>query len=688
MLQTPLINKPISKTLPDDKTKHHKGQASRQSLMHSCFPIFEWLPRYPVKECLAKDLACGLTIGCVLIAQSLAHATLCGVSVVHGPYSCLLAPIVYALLGTCHQASVGTGGLVALLTGLQLKVYEDPDFRAHASAILCLLVGLIMAFMGIFQLSFLVRFLSRPALSGFITGSALLIMKSMTMPMLGLPKELADKGLWVDFFLEPENLLQCNKVTVGLSVVCYIFLSTLAKKIPSKTVRDFKELIVLVGSGIFCKFYGIEEGVAVVGAVPEGLPGLSWPITSMADVKLAKEMLPGASLIAVVTFISSFAAAKKCALKGGYYVVATNELMALGLGNAAGAFVGAVPTQIGLSRSALATGMGVKTLLGCNVFVAAIIAMIVLAFGPFLAFVPSCVLNCIIFNAATHLFEFDQLKALATNRDLWTAQKDMGIWVLAFAGTVVLGAFEGIVLAVVVSLLLAISEVVNPQIDILGQISDDLRWGNIKRFPEALQWNHNNPNKLVLRIDGPLFYANSERFQDSVNELEMSMGTDTPFEIVVLSASSISFIDATAINILQDMAKSWKERGILFFIANAYGDTRLLMERQLADVLHQTDLSVTIDTCMALAQAMNKEIEKEAEAVPVQRTLTSKADEEMAAPATMLPHRKARAESISRSRGASFCGSATTTPAAFSGSPAAPDSQGSASKKVSFLTDA
>merc|ERR1719305_196818 len=148
-------------------------------------PSLEWVKAYDFAW-LWNDVAGGVTLGLVLLAQSLAHAHLCGVAPIRGPYACLLAPLAYALLGTCHEASIGTGGLVSLVVSEQLaREYATPEERSARAATCALLVGLVLCVMGLLRLAFLVRFLSRPALSGFISGSALLIIKSMSGPMVG-----------------------------------------------------------------------------------------------------------------------------------------------------------------------------------------------------------------------------------------------------------------------------------------------------------------------------------------------------------------------------------------------------------------------------------------------------------------------------------------------------------------------
>merc|ERR1712224_1034017 len=192
-----------------------KPGLSTGQLIKKYIPILEWLPNYKA-EFLLKDLSCGATLGCVLIAQSLAHASLSEVDVINGPYTCILPPLAYAIFGTCGQASVGTGGLVALLTGLTLAelkvdgVFLNLEQRTHACAILAFMVGAILVVMSLMRLSFIARFLSRPALSGFITGSALLIVEAMLGPMLGLPKSAVRGGIVSHTFKHPEIVKLIN----------------------------------------------------------------------------------------------------------------------------------------------------------------------------------------------------------------------------------------------------------------------------------------------------------------------------------------------------------------------------------------------------------------------------------------------------------------------------------------------
>eukprot|EP00439_Symbiodinium_sp_Y106_P059304 s1874_g8.t1 len=390
------------------------------------------------------DLSGGITLGCILVAQSLAHADLCKVQLIHGPYSCIMPPILYSIFGTCVHSSVGTGGLISLLTGEQLAQYGNLEERTHAGAIFTLLVGIVITLMGVFRLAFLVRFLSRPALSGFITASAILIMASQIKPMLGLPKSDTG-GIFAIAWSHPRDLQDVRLPTVAMSLCALTYLSVIKKlKSLHSTLRllgDFKDWmggssdvfssrsrhpfhIKYVGEeccpkgangfaagahaiGVFCNFcdqagrFAADFGISV--DVPAGLPSSSWPLRTADDLALAQEMLPGATMVALVTFLSSFAGAKKFAMQAGYQVIAINELLALGMG--------------------IAYSTGVMSQLGANVWVAVVVALVLKLFSSYLYFVPRCVLNVIILLGAQHLTEFQHMSWLVSLRSTRTRQR-------------------------------------------------------------------------------------------------------------------------------------------------------------------------------------------------------------------------------------------------------------------------
>jgi len=389
--------------------------------------------------------------------------------------------------------------------------------------------------------------------------------------------------------------------TACLSALAYVFLTNAKKlkKVPGlRIVGEFKELFLLVATAVFCKWYNQNmvteaEGIKVVGTVPSGLPGFSSPITHMSDWQLVQELLPGAILVAFVVFLSSFAGAKKFAMKDGYQVCAFNELLALGVANFGGAFMGAVPTQIGLSRMGIAYACGVRSQLGANVFVAVVVAAVVQMFSGFLFNVPRCVLNVIIVNGASHLTEFSEAHALidfARNPKYnWKVRMDIVSWLAGFGFTLVLGAFSGMLSAVVISLGLILYQVVNPDITTLGYSAKTVNRRKLEEPLGSRDWHNINdmdtyeePDILVFRIEGPIFYANVERLQEWLAEKEVrATEAGTMFKGIILSASAVPFIDTTAMQLLNTLITSYADRNILFFIANSFGQVKLLITDQL-----------------------------------------------------------------------------------------------------------
>jgi high affinity sulfate transporter 1 len=568
------------------------NSGSFRDVLFKYVPILEWLPAYPWKENSPKDLAGAATLGCILVAQSLAHADLCKVALVSGPYSCILPPVVYSLFGTCVHSSVGTGGLISLLTGIQLEKYGDLEARSHAGPIFTLLVGVIISLMGVLRLAFMVRFLSKPALSGFITASALLIIASQLKPMLGLPKEISG-GILDILFMTPWEMKHCHWPTCQISLISIIFLVS-AKKLRRvhwclKGVGEFKELVALALSALFCYYKAEALGIDVVGKVPSGLPATVWPIASRGDLLLAKEMIPGAFLVALVTFLSSFAGAKKFAMKAGYQVVAINELIALGLANVVGSLNAAVPTQIGLSRMGIAYAAGIRSQLGANVYVAVVVAAAVYAFSACLYYIPRCVLNAIIVNGASHLMEFEHMLWLWSLKACPGSKRDSGsrmfrtdfsVWWFSCLGTLYFGAFEGIVLTVLLSLALVVHQVVHPSITPLGcEVSGDRRapgagvrgWKSLSNMT-----TRSREGILVFRVEGPLFYANIERVQEWLEDAELRglQQGRRPLRAIVLMAASVPFVDSTALMAFKTMVEAYADRGVHFLIAKAAGQPK------------------------------------------------------------------------------------------------------------------
>lgn len=569
---------------------HHvelaKEHRDRGALARRLLPILQWLPTYSWRETLLADCAGGVTIGCVLMAQSVAHAQLSGVDLIHGPYSCLVPPLVYMFLGTSRQGSVGTGGLVALLTGTEMARYATQEERTQAATVLAFLVGVVLVAMGALRLSGIVRFMSRPALSGFVTGSALLIVESQLPGAMGFHG--SKLRLLLDEIVTGKKSLHMPTVVLSVCILVALFgMQRLKKKVPrAKMLAEFKEIFVMAVSTTFCALYGKRLGINMVGAMPTGLPTATMPPLSH---HLVQELLPGAVLLSMVIFISSYAAAKKVAMLESQQIDPASELLALGSANALGALFGAVPVQIGLSRTGIAYASGAKSQLSAGFITPCVIAVSLLFLTPLFYFMPRCTLNCVIIAAAKSLVDFDEplwLYSLPVN---WRDNKDLCVWVTALVVTLCWGAFQGMSCATALSLLLLVVEVTEPDLSVLA--CEDEKWQSSHDLA-----GRDDTGTLVARVDGILFYANIERFQEQIESVEAvrkrRTGEDTMF--VILDFSCVPFVDSTVVEVLRDMVQVWNKRGTKVRVANAVGRTRKVLEKELGEKLGQTNFRLSV----------------------------------------------------------------------------------------------
>ncbi|KAF4754247.1 hypothetical protein FOZ62_026401 [Perkinsus olseni] len=337
-----------------------------------------------------RDIRGGVVLGLVAISQSMAHANIAHVTLIHGPYSCVWPPLIYALFGSSRHLSVGTGAMMALMTGEQVVNYPDIETRTRVACQLALITGVALWVMAALRMSFLVRFISRPALSGFVTGSAFVILATQMKDFFGLRS--VPKG--VDFFENVYFITTCLPQTclpvllLGLLVVVVIEGSKRFKAIPYlRRVSQFKELIAVIIATILCWLISslytdeVEDFIPHVGEVPSGLPSFSLPSSEGIT-----EVIPNGFMVSLMCFISSYAPAKKFAIVDRYDINAGSELTALGAANiiakvrfskSSGSLFGAMPVQGGMSRTSLGYASGVKSQVAG--LVAAVVAVGVLA---------------------------------------------------------------------------------------------------------------------------------------------------------------------------------------------------------------------------------------------------------------------------------------------------------------------
>lgn len=523
-------------------------------------PALGWMRGYDARRDLAGDVSAGLTVAVMLIPQGMAYAMLAGLPPVIGLYASVVPLLVYALLGTSRQLAVGPVAMVSLLvaTGVGALAEAGSSEYVLLAVVLAGMVGVLQLAMGVFRLGKLVTFLSHPVISGFTSAAAIIIGLSQLKHLLGasIPRSAHLHELLLN---ASRALPDTSLPTLAIGAVAVVILLVLKKRAP----RFPGALTVVVLGTLVTWGFGLHEaGVAIVGDVPAGLPTPSVPGFDLAKLSA---LLPTALVISLVGFMESISVAKAFARKNRYEVDANQELVGLGLANVAGFFFGGYPVTGGFSRTAVNGQAGARTGLA-SAITAVVIGVSLLFFTPLFHFLPNAVLAAIVMTAVFGLVDWKEAK------HLWHVKRpDAVLLGLTFVVTLFVGIEEGIAAGVVTSLAFFVHRSTRPHHAVLGRLPGTTLYRNVRRFDEAEELE----GVKIWRFDASFYFANADYFRDQVDRLLL----DGETRALVLDASGINDLDASAESMLQDIHTRLQGAGIALFVANAKGPVRDVMAR-------------------------------------------------------------------------------------------------------------
>ncbi len=537
-------------------------------------PLAPWLRNYDRAD-LGSDVSAGLTVAVMLVPQAMAYALLAGLPPVVGLYASAIPLFVYSLFGSSRQLAVGPVAMVSLLVAASVGQIATPGSpEAVALAItLAALVGVMQAGMGVLKLGFVVNFLAHPVVSGFTSAAALIIGFSQLKHLLGVP--LARNHHVHAILLDALGRLgevQPQTIVISLgSIGALVALKKWAPRAPRALA------VVGIATGAVALMGLDAAGVAIVGAVPGGLPKPSMPTF---DPETLGVLLPTAVTIALVGFMESISVAKVFAARHRARLDPDQELFGLGLANVTAAFFGGYPVTGGFSRSAVNDQAGARTPLA-GMVTATMVGLSLLFLTPLFHYMPKASLSAIIVVAVAGLIDLKEAK------HLWQVKRsDFGLLVLTFVATLTLGIEQGIVVGVGASLLWFVARRTRPHFAVLGRLPGTDVYRNVLNHPEA----ETTPGVLAVRFDAAYYFGNVTFLQDTLERLEAE--TSEPLRAVVLDATSINDLDSSAAHALHDLAEAYQERGIRLVLAGAKGPVREVVKRAHLDALIEQRLTV------------------------------------------------------------------------------------------------
>ncbi|KAF2336562.1 SulP family inorganic anion transporter [Flavobacterium daemonense] len=550
-------------------------------------PITGWIKEYKSKN-LKSDFVAGITLAAYGIPVSLAYATLAGLPPQFGIYGYLLGGLFYSFLGTSKQLAIGPTSAISLLIGTTIATMANGDVQRWSE--IASLTALVFAGMAIIayvlKLSGIINFISETVLLGFKAGAAI------TIGLTQLPKLFGVKGGGTNF-LERVTILfhqipHLNSTVFIFGIVAIIILIIGEKLAPGKPVA----ILIVVLSIVLVSSTSLQySGFKTVGVIPTGLPEFRMPSILIRDVD-------GVLLLALASFLLSYiesvSAGRTLAQKNGYVIDPRQELLALGVANAAVAFGQGYPVAGGLSQSAVNDTAGAKSPLSL-LFCSATIAVCLLFLTGYLQNLPTVILASIVLVAIRGLFDFKEMKYLY-KRD----KGEFCVAMIALVGVLIWGILAGVLLAAMFTLLLLLKAASKPNVAFLGRIPGTRLYTDLERHPD----NERIENILIVRIESSIFYFNAEYIKEKI--WAKIYNEPQSLKLIILDLNSSPRVDIAGARFLKNLFFDLSARNITLKIAEARSEVRdSLRAENLEFFMGRISRSVSVDDLVV--QASQKE---------------------------------------------------------------------------------
>jgi SulP family sulfate permease len=536
-------------------------------------PVFTWLPGYD-RSWIRGDVIAGLTVWAVLVPESLAYATIAGVSPVVGLYAAPGALLLYAAFGSSRQLVVGPMAATAALSAAAVGdlAGQNTDLFVQLTITMALTVGVAALVAGLLRLGFLASFISEPVMKGFIIGLSLTIIVGQLPKLFGVEKGDGN------FFEQLRHLLGELDSTSGLTLVVgvtalvvVVGLKRVAPAVPGSLVA------VLGGIAAVHLFHLDRHGVEIVGNIESGLPSLGLPDVGLSDYL---DLVPAALGAMLIGFAEGLGAAKTYAARDNYAIDANRELLGVGAANLGAGLSSGMVVNGSLSKTAVNAGAGAKNQLSS--LVVAVLTVITLLFltGLFEE-LPEAVLAAVVIAAVIELVDIPSLVRLyrVYTRGLgniygFAARPDFIAAMAALVGVLVFDTLPGLFIGIGMSVVLLLYRASRPNIAVLGQTGADGTFEDVERNPNAAAV----AGIAILRVESGLFFANADVVRESIRE----KAADPKVNAVVLDAQTIPAIDITAAHMLVELTHDLQHQGKRLVLARQVGQVRDILAKDRA----------------------------------------------------------------------------------------------------------
>jgi len=528
-------------------------------------PFLSWIDKLKDKNNLQVDIIAGVTVALVLVPQSMAYAQLAGLPVYYGLYASFLPPMVAALFGSSRQLATGPVAVVSLMTAAALEPIAagSPEGYLAYAVLLAVMIGAFQLFLGVFRLGVLVDFLSHPVVVGFTNAGAIIIGTSQLNKLFGVTVEKAEHHYETVIRVVEAAIAHTHLPTLWMGVLSIAIMYGLKRYLPKVP----NVLAAVVITTLLAWSTGFKAaGGAVVGTIPQGLPGFSAPVF---DWDVVQQLITAAITISLIGFMEAISIAKAMAARTRQRLDANQELIGQGLSNMVSGCFSGYPVSGSFSRSAVNINAGAVT--GVSSVVTGVVVGITLLFlTPLLYHLPQATLAAVIIMAVINLIKFKPIV------HAWRAEPHDGVVsVITFLLTLAMAPHldKGILIGVGLSIGLFLIRSMRPRVAELSRYRDGtMRDVKVHNLPTS--------DKIsIMRFDGSLYFANAGYFETSVLSI---VAANPELRYIIIDAQGINQLDATGEEVLYHLTERLSANGIELLVAR--------MKKQFMDTLHRTNV--------------------------------------------------------------------------------------------------
>jgi high affinity sulfate transporter 1 len=523
-----------------------------------------WAPglstlRHYQKEWLVPDLMAGLALTAILVPVGMGYAEASGLPAIHGLYATIIPLIVYAIFGPSRILVLGPDStLTAVIAALILPMAAGSVERAVLLAgMLAMLSGLCSMLIGLARLGLLADLLSKPIRIGFLNAIALTVLVGQLPKIMGIPSQTGDLPGQLHHVWQSVANGQGNGVAVGVGSVSLALMLLLARVRPR---WPGLLLVVLLATAVSA---GLDLAntaqLSVLGRLPQGLPEWQFPAVSWHD---ARQLLPGAVIISLLSFTDTSVLSRALAQRGGYRVSQSQEMVAIGLANITSGLFQGFSISSSASRTPVAEAAGAKTQV-TGLVGALAIAVLLISGTEWLQSLPSAVLGAVVIVACLSFADVKGMWQMARQRKV-----EFALSLSSFVGVALVGVMEGIFITLALAMLVLLWNAWHPYFAVLARVDGTKGYHDVTRHPEGRRV----PGLVLFRWDAQLFFANGEIFQDQVHRAIANAPTATRRLVVV--ADAITDIDITAADMLVKLHQDLTQQGIELWFAGLKGQVK------------------------------------------------------------------------------------------------------------------